>query len=74
MPKYETLLATYLLGVIADLADDNRRKLNLGVADLVGANVTLLSLDTELAQLLQEEIGHVLDILDVSIIREVVTW
>lgn len=46
--------STHLLGVVADLADNNWREGDLLVPDLVGANRALLSLDAEVGELLKK--------------------
>jgi hypothetical protein len=57
---------THLGGVVADLADHDGRKSDLSLANDVGANGALLSLDAKRSELLEEPVGHALDILDVA--------
>lgn len=57
---------TYLLGVLANLADDDRREVNLLTLKGVSANSPLLCIDTKRSKLFEEEIAHSLDILDVA--------
>ena len=62
--------STHLLGVLADLSDDDGWEINLFPVQLVSTDGTLL--DKEGAQrleLLYKELGHVLDILDIAGIR-----
>lgn len=57
---------TYLFGVLANLANDDRRKVNLLALKTVSPNRSLLRLDTKRSELLEEELAHSLDILDIA--------
>lgn len=57
---------TYLFGVLTNLANDDRRKVNLLALKGVSSNRSLLCLDTKRSELLEEELAHSLDILDIA--------
>ena len=59
--------STHLLRVFTDLSNDNWWEVDLFAVKLVGTNWALLDeLCAERLELLHKELGHVLDILDVS--------
>ena len=67
--------STHLLRVFTDLGNDDWWEVDLFAVKLVGTNWAFLDeLRSERLELLHEELGHVLDILDVSDMSILMTY